>query len=204
MCMPVVFNPADHVNSVQFLLGSKSPRRRQLIQMLDIEVDSITIDADESFPSDMNSSEVAEFLAVEKSNAFSGSLEGKVLITADTTVVIHGEVLNKPADRSEAIAMLQKLSDDKHQVYTGICLRSSTDQVSFTDVTDVFFKPLTQREIEHYVDHYEPYDKAGAYGIQEWIGTVAVNKIDGCYYNVMGLPTAKLYKELWTFVNKNF
>ncbi len=182
---------------MKLLLASKSPRRRELLSQLGFEVDYISIDVDEHIDAPLPTDKVAEYLACRKAAAYTGLLsDDEVLVTADTVVVHHGNVLGKPADRSRAIAMLHELSGDRHTVYTGVCLRSNSDECSFTEATDVFFNKLDESDIEYYVDKYRPFDKAGAYGIQEWIGMVGIGSIDGCYYNVMGLPVATLYTTL--------
>jgi len=156
---------------------------------------------DESFNAELTKEEVALFLAEKKAAAFSDHEinDGEVLITADTIVCLGNEILNKPNDRAHAIKMIEKLSGRKHEVITGICLRSKDKTESFFVSTDVYFKDLSKDEIEFYVDHYKPFDKAGSYGIQEWIGYVGIEKIEGSYFNVVGLPTARLYEELKKF-----
>ena len=163
-----------------------------------LEVECVSVEVDEHLTSPLPPSEVAEHLARRKAAAFPKEKIDKdcVLVTADTTVVLDGHVLGKPADRDEAVAMLRSLSGREHTVYTGVCLRSQDDEVSFSESTAVHFRRLTDEEIYHYVDNYRPYDKAGAYGIQEWIGMVGIERIEGCYYNVMGLPVARLYETL--------
>ena len=186
----------------KLLLGSKSPRRRELIERLGLPCCIVDIFVDESLSEVVAPARVAETLAHKKSLAYEGILaDDEVLVTADTVVVHEQTVLGKPGSREEAIAMLQMLSDCTHQVYTGVCLRGSKSLVVFTECTNVSFHHLTQREITYYVDTYRPYDKAGSYGIQEWIGMVGIDRIEGCYYNVMGLPVARLYKELKRLVN---
>ena len=165
----------------------------------DFEVRSI--EADESFLPDMPVREVAAYLAQKKSKAFGSLKPGELLITADTTVVQGNDIMNKPENREKAIGMLQRLSGSMHEVFSGVCLRSEIKEVIFSENTRVFFRPLGQQEIEHYVDQYQPYDKAGAYGIQEWIGMVGIEKIEGDYYNVMGLPTLALYRHLKSMLN---
>lgn len=183
---------------MKLLLASKSPRRRQLLSQLGFPVEYITIDTDESLDTPMSAAEVAEHLARRKAAACPVELltDDSVIVTADTVVVLDGQVLGKPADRDEAVAMLHNLSGRSHTVYTSVCLRSATGETSFTESTDVIFRQLSNSDIEYYVDNYRPYDKAGAYGIQEWIGMVGVSRIEGCYYNVMGLPVARLYEAL--------
>lgn len=183
---------------MRLLLASKSPRRRQLLADLGYPVEYISIDVDERLEAPLAVSEVAEHLARRKAAAIRPEElpENAVLVTADTVVVHRGEVLGKPKDRAEAVAMLQSLAGDRHTVYTGVCLRSREQEVSFTEATDVIFRPLSQADIDYYVDRYLPFDKAGAYGIQEWIGMVGVSRIEGCFYNVMGLPVARLYEML--------
>lgn len=156
---------------------------------------------DENYPAGLSGPEIARYLAGHKSVAYGGELGKKqILLTADTVVWHQGKELGKPADKEEALAMIGRLSGDTHQVFTGVCLRSSTKKKSFTAVTDVTFARLDPREAAYYVDQYKPYDKAGAYGIQEWIGFIAVERIEGSYFNVMGLPVQMLYSELKAFI----
>jgi septum formation protein len=151
----------------------------------------------EDYPAHLNGGEIAQYLAEHKSDAYGGPLENhQILVTADTIVWHHGRELGKPADREEAIGMIALLSGDTHQVFTGVCLRSAWARRAFYVSTDVMFSRLEKKEIEYYVDHYSPFDKAGAYGIQEWIGHIAVEHISGSYFNVMGLPVQKVYSEL--------
>ena len=159
---------------------------------------------DENYPEDLNGGEIARYLAEHKSDSYLGELGPKqVLLTADTIVWHRGKELGKPANRQEAIEMISALAGDTHQVYTGVCLRSMLKQSSFFSLTDVSFCRLLPQEIVHYVDTYRPFDKAGAYGIQEWIGHIAVEKIVGSYFNVMGLPVQKVYSELKNFLEIN-
>jgi septum formation protein len=160
--------------------------------------------SDEKYPAELSGGAIAQYLAEHKSEAYTKRLENKqILLTADT-IVWHGEKeLGKPAERKEAVEMLRLLSGDTHQVFTGVCLRSTEAQSSFYAVTDVTFSRLSSEEIEHYVDRYRPFDKAGAYGIQEWIGHIAVEKIVGSYFNVMGLPVQKVYSELKKFIGES-
>lgn len=158
-------------------------------------------DVAEEFDSSLDIQKVPEYLAELKSKGFSRKLENnEILITADTMVLCNNEILGKPADRDDAINMLSKLSGNKHQVLTGVCIRSNSGCRAFTATTDVFFRNLTLEAIEYYIDNYKPYDKAGAYGAQEWIGYVAINRIEGSYFNVMGLPIQQLYMELDNFL----
>lgn len=181
---------------MKLLLASKSPRRRQLLSELGFPVEFIDLNVDEHVPAGTPASETAELLACRKAAAADDIPFDTVLIAADTVVVHRGQVLGKPVDRNEALAMLRSLAGESHSVYTGVCLRTATQTRSFTEHTEVFFRPLSEEELEYYVDNYRPYDKAGAYGIQEWIGMVGVSRIEGCYYNVMGLPVARLYEHL--------
>ena len=154
----------------------------------------------ETYPNDMNPLEVPEFLASLKSRPFQADFrKNDLLITADTIVLIDGQVLGKPLDYEHAFEMLRLLSGKKHVVITGVCLTSAFKQVTFSDHTDVWFKTLSDDEIDYYLTHYQPYDKAGSYGVQEWIGYVAIEKIEGSYFNVMGLPIQRLYEELLRF-----
>ena len=186
----------------QLLLGSKSPRRRELLSQLGIPFRLVEIDVEESIEPDVSADKVAEQLACKKALAYTAGLaDNEVLVTADTVVVHDSSVLGKPHSREEAIGMLHLLSGCTHQVYTGVSLRSNHFSDSFTERTDVVFKNLSDEEIAYYVDTYRPFDKAGAYGIQEWIGMIGIERIEGCYYNVMGLPVVRLYKELQRLVN---
>ena len=183
---------------MRLLLASHSPRRRQLLSELGYPVEIVNIDVDEHVDPDMPAHQVAEHLALRKSMGYPTELIGDndVLVTADTVVVLDGQVLGKPASHAEAEDMLHRLSGHKHQVYTGVCLRTKQQKHSFTEETTVHFAHLSDSEIDYYIDHYRPFDKAGAYGIQEWIGMVGITGIEGCYYNVMGLPVARLYSAL--------
>ena len=183
----------------KILLGSQSPRRRQLLSEMDVEFTSFSIDADEFFPDNMPVSEVSEFLAVVKSEAHKELRANELLITADTTVVKGDQILNKPEDKAEAFSMLKELSDSIHIVNTGVCLKSVTKTVRFHVETAVHFDVMSDENIRYYIDTYKPFDKAGSYGIQEWIGKIGIKRIDGCFYNVMGLPCHRLYQELCMF-----
>lgn len=186
----------------KIILGSQSPRRRNLLKGLDIDFESCTIDADESFDPNMDYHEVPEYLANKKSHDFGKELsKNEILITADTVVILKDMILNKPQNRAEAIDMLTLLSGEEHKVVTGVCIRSSDKTRLFQDQTRVRFHKLTTEEICYYIDRYQPFDKAGSYGIQEWIGYVAIKEMIGCFYNVMGLPLPKLYPELKNFIN---
>lgn len=183
----------------KILLGSQSPRRRQLLSEMDLKFDSFSIDANESFPQSMPVSEVAEYLARVKSDSYNQLKSDEILITADTTVVKGNQILNKPEDETEAFLMLQELSDSSHIVNTGVCLRSVAKTISFHVETVVYFDAMSDDNIRYYIDKYKPFDKAGSYGIQEWIGKIGIKRIDGCFYNVMGLPCHRLYQELCMF-----
>ena len=184
------------------ILASASPRRRQLMADAGLEFTlAPKFECDESYPTTLPAAEVASFLSALKSEAYPEPLaEGEILVTADTTVVIGERVLGKPADREEACEMLRSMSGRSHKVYTGVTLRSSEKMHTFAAETLVYFREMSEDEIAYYVDNYRPYDKAGAYGIQEWIGYVAIERIEGSFYNVMGLPIQRLYTELLAFV----
>lgn len=183
---------------MKLLLASKSPRRRQLLGEMGYPIEFISLDVDEHVPAGTPVADTAELLARRKAEACPKERIGDetILVAADTIVALDNHVLGKPADRNQALAMLRSLSGKRHAVYTGVCLRTSDKTISFTEKTDVFFRPLSEGELAYYVDNYRPYDKAGAYGIQEWIGMVGISRIKGCYYNVMGLPVAKVYEHL--------
>ena len=191
----------ERLKPYRLILASQSPRRRELLAGSGLEFQlAERFECDESYP-EMPLTDVAEYLSRKKSDAYPVELaEADVLLTADTVVIACGEILGKPHSRDEAITMLQKLSGATHEVATGVTLRTSTKSHSFTSVSKVRFRQLSLEEIEYYVDNYRPMDKAGSYGIQEWIGYVGIEHIDGSFYNVMGLPIQRLYCELERFI----
>ncbi len=180
------------------ILASQSPRRQELLKELGLEF-SILVkkNIDESYPKGLNSTEIALYLAEHKASYYIEDLkQNDLLITADTIVCYNNKILNKPANYEEAKEMLKLLSGNKHQVITGVCLRTKQQSKTFAVSTDVYFNNISEQEIDFYINNYKPYDKAGAYGIQEWIGYIAVKKIEGSYFNVVGLPVQYLYEEL--------
>lgn len=182
----------------KIILASKSPRRSQLLEQAGFNFVIKTKEVEEDFPDTMPVSEVAAFLADKKAEACRDFLtdENEILLTADSTVVLGDAIYNKPENFEHACQMLEALSGQKHTVYTGVCLLSLSRKKVFTGVSHVHFDPLSRHEIEHYVSHYKPYDKAGAYAVQEWIGLCKISKIEGTYANIMGLPVDLVYKEL--------
>jgi septum formation protein len=192
----------DKLKSSRLILASQSPRRRQLLSDAGIEFTlADRFECDETFPQDMPAEDVAEYLSRLKSEAYPEPLaEGDILLTADTVVIANNRVLGKPSDRAEAIEMISLLSGCDHEVITGCTLRTATRQRSFSVRSKVHFRALDREEIEYYVDCYRPFDKAGAYGIQEWIGYVGIEGIEGSFYNVMGLPVQRLYSILKEFI----
>ena len=192
----------DKLKEYRLILASQSPRRRQLLTDAGIEfVLAPRFECDESFPATMPAVEVAEYLSGLKADAYPDALVDKdILLTADTVVIADGKVLGKPKDRAEAVAMLEQLSGCEHQVVTGVSLSNALGRRSFSVLSSVKFRVLTIEEIEYYVDNYRPFDKAGSYGIQEWIGYVGIEGIEGSFYNVMGLPVQRVYCELKDFV----
>lgn len=191
----------ENLSKYHVLLASKSPRRRELLQMLRVPFNTVTIGGiKEDYPKDMLILEVPQFLSEQKAEAYRRFIkEGDLLLTADTLVIYEGKAYGKPHSEKEAEEMLAQLSGKTHQVATGVTLTTMERRTSFTTVTDVKFAKLTPEEIHYYVATYQPFDKAGAYGIQEWIGAAAVEGIDGSFYNVMGLPVHRLYQELKFF-----
>lgn len=178
------------------ILASGSPRRQYLMSEAGFRFIVEIPEIDESFPKEMPLDQVPKYLASKKAEFFRVNIKDEIVITADTVVILFDRILNKPADRQEAIEMLQQLSGRTHLVITGVCIISKEKEESFDDTTEVTFKSLTRQEIEFYVDNYKPYDKAGAYGAQDWVGMVAIEKINGSYFNVMGLPVNKVYQHL--------
>lgn len=194
------------------ILGSQSPRRRELMAGLDIPFSCVTIDADESYPADLKAGDIPMYISRAKARAYVSELQDNdLLITSDTIVWLNGEMLGKPQDEADAKAMLARLSGQTHEVYTAVCftwldtshpsssLQGGEQEVgscSFVDCTKVTFKTLSEQEIDYYVRKYQPLDKAGAYGVQEWIGYVGVTKMEGSYFNVMGFPISRVYDTL--------
>ncbi len=182
-----------------YILASQSPRRKQLLAWADIEFDIIVSAAAEDYPSDMDLQEVPVHIAQKKAIAVQEKIknelpihQGKWIIAADTIVVLENEIIGKPIDRADAISILQKLSGKSHRVITGVYIINESESRYFSETTLVHFHPITLSQIEYYVDQYQPFDKAGAYGIQDWIGVVGIRGIEGDFYNVMGLPVSKL------------
>ena len=182
------------------ILGSSSPRRNELLKSLGFDFVINPSNADENYPLNLKGHEIPVFLAKKKASSFNGVLtETDLLITADTIVWCEGEIFNKPINFEEGKLMLQTLSGKMHEVFTAVCLKSANKQIIFYDATKVYFKKFTNEEIEYYLNKYKPYDKAGSYGVQEWIGYIGIEKIEGSFYNVMGLPVKKLHEELMKF-----
>ena len=188
----------DNLKNYHIILASNSPRRRELLSGLGISYEVRTLPGiDESYPADLPVEQIAEYIAAEKAAAYQRQMaSGELIITADTIVVVAGEVMGKPHDADDARRMLRKLSNCTHQVITGVCLTTVEKQRRFSVITDVTFKALTDAEIDYYITNYCPFDKAGAYGIQEWIGYIGVTGLHGSYFNVMGLPVQRIYMEL--------
>ncbi|WP_027418349.1 Maf-like protein [Crocinitomix catalasitica] len=190
----------ENLKDKKIILASQSPRRQELLKGLDIDFEIRVKPIDENYPSTLKPEEVPEFLAKLKASAFDGEIaEDEIFITSDTIVIRGNDILEKPKSKEDAIRMISQLSAASHTVITGVCIRSATKEMVFSDNTHVTFMPLTEEEISYYVEKYEPYDKAGAYGVQEWIGYVGIERLEGSYYNVMGLPLHLVYKALKSF-----
>lgn len=185
----------------KIILASNSPRRRELLAGLDLDFEVKVIKGiDESYPDTLDPEKVAQYIASKKADAYVSAIhEDNLVITADTVVIVDKKILGKPHDESEAKAMLRLISGKSHQVVTGVCLMTKDKRREFSVSTDVTFRSLSESEIDYYVSHYRPFDKAGAYGIQEWIGYVGVTSLNGSYFNVMGLPVQRIYSELQLF-----
>ncbi|MBO9684898.1 MAG: septum formation protein Maf [Flavisolibacter sp.] len=181
------------------ILASQSPRRKQLLEWAEIDFEIVVANTDESFPENLSIEDVAIHIATEKAKAVQKKAAEKIIVAADTIVVLNGEIIGKPVDRTDAVQILNKLSGSHHKVITGVTILQNEKQVSFADTTDVEFHTLTQNQIEFYVDKYKPYDKAGAYAIQEWVGVVGIKCINGDFYNVMGLPVSRVVQALKNF-----
>jgi len=192
----------ENISGYNLILASNSPRRNELLNGLGVKYSVKTLkNVDESYPAELKGADVALYIASKKAEAFRNHMKSNdLVITADTIVCKDDQIFGKPTDRADAVRMLQALSGAIHWVFTGVCLTSLKDFKSFTVGTEVTFSSLTEDEINYYIDHYKPLDKAGAYGVQEWIGFVGVERISGSYFNVMGLPVHKLYTTLKDFV----
>lgn len=186
----------------KIILASASPRRKQLLALAEIGFEILVADTDETYPDGFTSPKIAEFIAAQKAYYIKKELGANsdeyTIIAADTIVVLDGDILGKPIDRTQAIQMLTQLSGKTHEVITGVCIVSGEKEIIFSEKTEVRFHTLLESEINHYVDEYKPYDKAGGYAIQEWIGVIGIQSIKGDFYNVMGLPISRIIKELNT------
>lgn len=188
------------ITMAKYILASQSPRRKQLLEWAEVDFEVIVQPTDESYPPHISPQEVAVHIAEQKARVVAQNRsDNRIVIAADTIVVLNGEIIGKPRDRNEAISILSKLNGMHHQVITGVVLKNEKKELSFSDVTDVEFYCLTPAQIEYYVDHYKPYDKAGAYAIQEWIGVVGIKGIIGDFYNVVGLPVSRVVQALREF-----
>jgi septum formation protein len=192
----------DILRHYNLLLGSKSPRRQELLKALGLHYSLVDIDVKEVYPSHLQGADIARYLCELKADAYDISLlpAASILVTADTIVWLDGKYIGKPSGKAEAVEMLMQLSGKQHSVFSGICLKSATRKTVFHAHTLVNFRKLGQDEIEYYVNHHKPYDKAGSYGIQDWIGYIGISGIDGCYYNVMGFPVQLFYEQLTLFI----
>ena len=191
----------DNLKKYNILLASKSPRRQNLLKELGINFNIITnIETNETYPNNINIFDIPEYLAKKKAKSYNKIINNNnLLITADTIVILNNKIINKPTDKKNAQEILQKISGNVHTVVTGVCLTSVEKQICFSEKSQVFFEELTNDEINYYINKYKPMDKAGAYGIQEWIGYIGIKKIEGSFYNIMGLPIQKLYEKLKKF-----
>lgn len=190
----------NNLKDYQLILASQSPRRHQMLKELGLDFKIQTKDVEEVYPDNLKGEEIPIYLAKLKAEAFVLDMnEKELVITADTIVCVDDMVLGKPKDRDDAVKMLKTLSGRSHQVISGVCLKSKDKEVAFSTTTHVHFKELSIEEINYYIDNYKPFDKAGAYGIQEWIGFVGIDGIEGSYFNVVGLPIQRMYQELSKF-----
>lgn len=188
----------DNLKKYKVILASNSPRRKELLAGLGVDYEVRTLpDVDESYPETLQGADIPLYISKEKADAYQAMIQpDELMITADTIVWLDGKVLGKPEDREDALQMLREMSGRTHEVFTGVCITTTKWQHSFTAQTEVRFSVLSEEEIAFYVDKFQPMDKAGAYGVQEWIGFIGVENISGSYYNIMGLPVQRLYREL--------
>jgi len=194
-------NLSSALGKYRLILASRSPRRQQLLRELGIEFDVVLKDYDESYPEHLKGEEIASYIASAKAGSFRKDLSPyEIVLTADTIVWCNNKVLGKPVDEDDAFAILSEISGNTHEVITGVTILSSEKERTFTETTRVTFEILSEEELKYYISNFKPFDKAGAYGIQEWIGVVACSRIEGSYFNVVGLPVQRLYKELKEFI----
>ena len=189
----------EKFKNYSIILGSQSPRRKELLAGLELSFKTIPLNADESYSDDLKREQITEYLCKIKANAFNFTSNKEILITSDTIVWLNGKAMEKPKSRGEAIKMLSELSGNTHEVITSVGITSTEKQVVFSDITEVTFGDLTEEEITFYIDNFQPFDKAGSYGVQEWIGYMGVKNMNGSYFTVMGLPLYPLYNELKRF-----
>jgi len=194
---------ADKLNDFKIILASRSPRRQQLLREMGLKFDVVIKEYEEIYPEGLDGEAIAKYVAHEKATSFKNEItDNEIVIAADTIVWCNGKVLGKPLDYKDAVRILKEISGNTHEVITGVSLLSRSGELTFSESTKVVFEALSEEEISYYINKYKPYDKAGAYGIQEWIGIVACSHIDGSYFNVVGLPVQRLYKELQRFILK--
>jgi septum formation protein len=193
---------ADKLKHYRIILASRSPRRKELLSELGLTFEVRIAEFDESYPADLKGEEIAAYIASAKSTGFRSNIQSdELIITADTIVWCNGKVLGKPRNERDAELILNEISGNTHEVITGVCILTGEKSICFTESTKVTFSKLSNEEISYYISKYRPYDKAGAYGIQEWIGVAACRRIEGSYFNVVGLPVQRLYEELNNFAS---
>jgi septum formation protein len=191
----------DRLNEFKIILASRSPRRQQLLRELGLKFAVVIKEFEEIYPEGLDGDEIARYIAYAKAATFKNELsDNEIVITADTIVWCNSKVLGKPVDQEDAIAILKEISGNTHEVITGVSILSHSGEITFSESTKVTFEEFSDEEIAYYIAHFKPYDKAGAYGIQEWLGIIACSHIDGSYFNVVGLPVQRLYKELQKFI----
>lgn len=189
----------ENLKDKKILLASKSPRRQELLKALGISFEIVVVNCDETYPNHLKNEKITDFISETKAKAYSELKKNEILITADTLVVLDDQILGKPKNEAHAFEMIKSLSQNTHQVYTSVSIKSIDQLITISDKTEVSFDFISDDEINYYIENYQPMDKAGAYGIQDWLGFAKVSKIVGCYYNVMGLPLNKLYHTLKKF-----
>lgn len=190
-----------NLKGYKLVLASQSPRRRELLKGLDLEFTTCSVDADESFPAELKGADAVQYICKAKANAYRPQLnDNTIAITADTVVILDDKIIGKPKSHEEAFSMIRSLSGRVHEVITAVCIFSKEKCEEFYASTEVHFSEIADEEIEYYINKYKPFDKAGSYGVQEWIGYIGIEKIVGSYFNVMGLPVKRLYDELKTFI----